>query len=930
MFCSKLVFILILCLPSSIDGQPKIGLLYPVHGSAVSYEVLESLVEFSNITTPVVWMNYTHDIRDYVYISCDMVKEGVSLVITMGDSDDTDLFQQFFSHLQIPLITVTATSPTLHGDDVDFLVTMAPSDSIQARVMLDLLKEYSWKEVTIIASEDKYGIYGMLSLQDLIGNEPEYSVNEILMYDPHDDTLQGISEGLKSLKRSLCRVIIVFSSVRRIKFILSEAHSMKLMGSEYVWIVSDDTVVKPAVLSDNGSYLSYLDGLLGTVPSITKGPVYNQFKDSYTLFVPNSANHLVGYAPLFYDTLTLAEKVITQNKDLGSQNTTCTEAWINGQELFDKLVNISFVGVTGNISFAADGEKEHYTYDIVNFISINFFTVGVWREISGLTITGNVIFLNGTLDPPIGVANNLQGTHLKIGVIDERPFIDPSHNETCTTGICSQGLSIDILNRMSSDLGFTYSVVFPPDGKYGGIDATSGEWDGLIEMLIEGDVDLVGSPLATNTQRKAVIDFSYPFMDSGIWALMEGVTKHGDPLFYLQPYDTDVWACIIVAFVVMSILQCAFSRFSPYGLNATRRYAERTCKCESCRKPVSSESCLVEKLESREPGLNAGESIWTVGTGLVAQTGDILPLSPSGRCLLFSWWFFMLLIITLYTANLTAFLTLNTQAAGISSVLSLLSQTQYQWGIVGSSNTQTFLGNHANEEYHSLLDGAVILDTDEDGIKMVQNGSFVFIHEYPMLEYYKDSSCNKMVFVGTSFQQMEWAFGFPKSSPYKQLIDSLLLKYREEGYIDLIWSKYKSNKNSCPTSSSLTLDVFSIAGIFYTLAFGVAIALLCFVLEYVWVVMGDVRKEKGRVRHALKTRMFPKKRKPNNEPAEGVEMTVSVQPLSTEISTSEQCEQETTNQTPPCVSARSANEASLSPPALPSNGASGLPVRFSQ
>ena len=129
--------------------------------------------------------------------------------------------------------------------------------------------------------------------------------------------------------------------------------------------------------------------------------------------------------------------------------------------------------------------------------------------------------------------------------------------------------------------------------------------------------------------------------------------------------------------------------------------------------------------------MNLYESLWTVGTGLVSNNGEVFPQSPSGRFMLLTWWFFMLLIVTLYTANLTAFLTLSTQASHLDSVLELLTQDEYQWGFVGSANAETILLTHANPDYHRLVKEGVALANGEKGMERVNNGSFVFISEYP-------------------------------------------------------------------------------------------------------------------------------------------------------------------------------------------------------
>ena len=55
------------------------------------------------------------------------------------------------------------------------------------------------------------------------------------------------------------------------------------------------------------------------------------------------------------------------------------------------------------------------------------------------------------------------------------------------------------------------------------------------------------------------------------------------------------------------------------------------------------------------------------------------------------WWFFTVIIISSYIANLAAFLTIDRFESPISSVEDLASQTSIKYGSVGSGSTTAFL-----------------------------------------------------------------------------------------------------------------------------------------------------------------------------------------------------------------------------------------------
>lgn len=64
--------------------------------------------------------------------------------------------------------------------------------------------------------------------------------------------------------------------------------------------------------------------------------------------------------------------------------------------------------------------------------------------------------------------------------------------------------------------------------------------------------------------------------------------------------------------------------------------------------------------------------------------------SVAGRIVGGVWWFFTLIIISSYTANLAAFLTVERMVTPINSADDLAKQTEVEYGTLESSSTQDF------------------------------------------------------------------------------------------------------------------------------------------------------------------------------------------------------------------------------------------------
>lgn len=83
-------------------------------------------------------------------------------------------------------------------------------------------------------------------------------------------------------------------------------------------------------------------------------------------------------------------------------------------------------------------------------------------------------------------------------------------------------------------------------------------------------------------------------------------------------------------------------------------------------------------------------SFWFALGAFMQQGCDISPRSVSGRIVGSVWWFFTLILISSYTANLAAFLTVERMVTPINSPEDLASQTEVQYGTLYHGSTWEF------------------------------------------------------------------------------------------------------------------------------------------------------------------------------------------------------------------------------------------------
>lgn len=102
--------------------------------------------------------------------------------------------------------------------------------------------------------------------------------------------------------------------------------------------------------------------------------------------------------------------------------------------------------------------------------------------------------------------------------------------------------------------------------------------------------------------------------------------------------------------------------------------------------------------------------IWLTVGSIMQQGCDILPKAASTRIALSFWFFFALIIISSYTANLAAFLTMSRMGATIESADDLAKQTKIKYGAVLGGSTLGFFKNSNFSTYQRMWSAMESMD----------------------------------------------------------------------------------------------------------------------------------------------------------------------------------------------------------------------------
>ncbi|XP_026371009.1 glutamate receptor ionotropic, kainate 1 isoform X7 [Ursus americanus] len=334
--------------------------------------------------------------------------------------------------------------------------------------------------------------------------------------------------------------------------------------------------------------------------------------------------------------------------------------------------------------------------------------------------------------------------------------------------------------------------------------------------------DLAVAPLTITYVREKVIDFSKPFMTLGISILYRKPNGTNPGVFsFLNPLSPDIWMYVLLACLGVSCVLFVIARFTPYEW-----YNPHPCNPDS------------DVVENNFTLLN---SFWFGVGALMQQGSELMPKALSTRIVGGIWWFFTLIIISSYTANLAAFLTVERMESPIDSADDLAKQTKIEYGAVRDGSTMTFFKKSKISTYEKMWafmssrqQTALVKNSDE-GIQRVLTTDYALLMESTSIEYVTQRNCN-LTQIGGLIDSKGYGVGTPIGSPYRDKITIAILQLQEEGKLHMMKEKWWRG-NGCPEEDSKeasALGVENIGGIFIVLAAGLVLSVFVAIGEFIY------------------------------------------------------------------------------------------------
>ncbi|XP_023321584.1 glutamate receptor ionotropic, kainate 2 isoform X2 [Eurytemora carolleeae] len=536
-------------------------------------------------------------------------------------------------------------------------------------------------------------------------------------------------------------------------------------------------------------------------------------------------------AALIYDGVHLLAAALGQLsnvQELQLQSLSCedssTQFWKHGSSIVNYMRATILPGITGPIRFDSYGQRTDFQLEVLQLLEEHgVVKVGNWVEGDGFNITG--YHLESKPEP--STINPMFNKSLTVTTIFNDPYTMLKEDTKLLVGNERyEGFIPDMVHILSTILQFNYTLRIVEDGQYGSYDANTGRWNGMIGEVLTGEADMVVADLSITTSRAAAVEFSMPWMNLGISIIYQKPKKAAPSLLsFMLPFSDGVWIAMLAAFILVAFLTFFIGRFSP-------------------NEWFNPNFCILEPKEV-ETQWTFCNSVWHTVGALMQQGTEFCPVALSTRFLVGVFYFFTLIIVSSYTANLAASLTAEMLERPIENAEDLAKQTEIKYGVVYCGSTCNFFKTSTFNTYSTMWKfmsdnkDEVMVGSNKEGVEKVEAGGYAFMMEDAGIQYIVERRCS-LAQIGGNLDTKGYGIATRPGSGFKDLLDSAILKMQENGDFHKLknkWWKQKRGGGQCLQSASASvtkLDLANLGGIFLVTLLGCGLAGLVCILELIW------------------------------------------------------------------------------------------------
>ncbi|CAL5064271.1 unnamed protein product [Urochloa decumbens] len=762
-----------------------------------------------------------------------MTTQGARAILGPQSSVESAFVADLATRAQVPVVSFSATSPSVSAAGARFFSRAALSDGAQAGAVAALAAYFGWRRVVPIYQDDDYGAAFVPFLADALATAASAAARAEVPYRcalPAGASADAVAAAMYRLESQQTRAFVVHARPALAELVFAAAAEAGMMAEGYAWVITDG-------LTGLLGSIRPPQGVIGLAPHVPDNntprmrAVRRRWARAFLRDHPDAdpdQAEMGCYALWAYDAAwavaSAAERLgpgefssappgLVGGDSGGPTDFSGLGKSASGEKFLAAIANTTFEGLAGRFELV-DGELAVPAFRVVNIMddarerSLGFWTPnhGLHRKLGEPNNSGlaPVIWPAESTVVPVGWVQPTSGRKLRIampGSVDPGygPImhldVDPATNRTVAGGFVIEVFEAAV-RLLPYALPFEYVLV------------GSMHYDLLVEKVGDGEFDAAVADITITANRSQHVDFTLPYMTSGIAMVVPMRDQRSNRAWvFLKPLRYDLW---LVSFVFL-----IFTGF------------------------------VVWAVEHRVNSEFRGPPSYQIGTLLYfgfstlyfAHREDLK--SNLSRFAVVVWVFVVLILQSSYTASLTSMLTVPQLEPAIGDYASLW----HGAGRVGIMNNSFMKASMTRSGFPQAR--LVPYRATQSFHEALLNGTIgAIVDETPYLRLFLKAYCDNFTQTAQTNKTGGFGFAFQKGSPYVADLSRAILNLTESEEMSAIERKWFGDAEGCasPQGSQFTSDSLSFGSFWGLFLITGATSLLCCALHLAAFLVSSRRR----------------------------------------------------------------------------------------
>ncbi|XP_029347313.1 ionotropic receptor 93a [Acyrthosiphon pisum] len=302
-------------------------------------------------------------------------------------------------------------------------------------------------------------------------------------------------------------------------------------------------------------------------------------------------------------------------------------------------------------------------------------------------------------------------------------------------------------------------------------------------MLVNGEVDMAAAFIPVLPGLDDIVKWGIDLTQFQYVVLMKRPKESATGSGLLAPFEMEVWLLILMSLIAVGPII--------YGIMMLRH------------KLCGHDSGIIYSIPT---------CVWFVYGALMKQGSSLNPDTDSARLIFATWWIFIMILTSFYTANLTAFLTLSKFTLPIKRIDDIASN-EYRWISSEGSAVEYIVkvDNDLKPLKQSMFEGngqfmVINIDEIDTILKHISSGTLL-LHDKNWLNFLMlriersitdDKERCRYVLTTDPYLTRSMSFVYPKHSILPPLFNPIMLSYMESGIVRHLQTKDLPEAVICP------------------------------------------------------------------------------------------------------------------------------------